>query len=67
MYFQGVRFSSEGGGGCFRDGVVVVVDVFIESNLLSSLSIYPWYLYLSTNRVGDLGIGLEIVSFLLIS
>ena len=46
---------------------MVVGDVFIESNLLSSLSIYPWYLYLSTNRVGDLGIGLEIVSFLLIS
>ena len=38
VYSQGVGFSSDGGKGCLQGGGVFIVDVFIDSNLLSSLS-----------------------------
>ena len=42
---------------------MVVGDVFIESNLSSSLSIFPRTLSLSTSGLGDWGVGPEAVSF----
>ena len=61
--FHGVGFSSEGGKGCLREKDVVVGDVFIESILSSSLSIFPRILSLSTTVVRGWSFVPEAVSF----
>ena len=63
VYLQRVGFYSEGTKGCLQYGYVVVVDVFIESNLSSSLSISTNSLFLSTIRVGNWGVDPGRVSF----
>ena len=55
VYFQGVGVSFEGKKGCFQYGVVVVVDVIIESNLSLSVSISTRYLSLHTTGVRNWG------------
>ena len=67
VYFQGVGSSSEGGKGCLQYGGEVVVDLFIESNLSSFLSIYPRSLSLSTTGVGNWGVDPGRITFTLIA